>query len=272
MFKLGRMLLVFGSVTLMTISQVAMAQAGGPSVSVNGVKIQAKQLEDWVKNAVNNGAKDSPELRQSILNELVVREAVLQDVKKTGLATRGDNDFKVKVAQQNVLMDLWFADYFQKHPIKESDLRADYERQANLTKEGRNSNEYKVSQIFVASEKEAEDLIVRINSGASFETVAREKSLDKASAASGGAVNWALPDQMMAPIGDAVVALTKGKMTSKPVKSQNGWHIVRLDDVRRFKLPAFEDVKQNIAQGMIQKQRQEAVAELVKKSNITQGK
>lgn len=272
MFKLGRVLVVFGSLTLLISSQFAMAQTGANSVAVNGVKIQSKQLEDWVKNAVNSGAKDSPELRQSIMNELVVREAVLQDVKKTGLATRGDNDFKVKVAQQNVLMDLWFADYFQKHPISESDVRADYDRQANLTKEGRNSNEYKVSQIFVATEKDAEDVIGRINSGTSFESLAREKSLDRASASSGGSVNWALPDQMMAPIGDAVLALSKGKITSKPVKTQNGWHIIRLDDVRRFKLPPFEDVKQNIAQGMIQKQRQEAVAELIKKSNITQVK
>lgn len=272
MLKFGRVLLVLVNLILITSSQVALAQVNTPSVSVNGVKIQTKQLEDWVKNAVNNGAKDSPELRQSILNELVVREAVLQDVKKTGLATRGQNDFKVKVAQQNVLMDLWFADYFQKHPISESDVRADYDRQANLTKEGRNSNEYKVSQIFVASEKEAEELIGKINSGTSFESLAREKSLDRASAVAGGAVNWALPDQMMAPIGDAVLTLSKGKITPKPIKTQSGWHILRLDDVRRFKLPAFEEVKQNIAQGMLQKQRQEAVAELIKKSTITQGK
>ncbi len=77
---------------------------------VNGGKIYVKQLDDAVKNAVASGATDSPELRKSIADELVVREAILQDLKKTGLATNSENDFKVKFAQQNVLIDhakLW---------------------------------------------------------------------------------------------------------------------------------------------------------------------
>ena len=269
------------SKTLVTLIYLALiagttcvqAESAGPVLgSVNGAKIYVKQVDDWVKNAVASGAKDTPDLRKSITDELVVREAILQDVKKTGLANRPEIDFKIKMAQQNTLLDLWFAEYFKSNPITEQDLKAEYERQVNLTKEGRNSNEYKLSQILVADQLEAEAIIEKLNGGYSFEKMAKEKSLDKASGAQGGSVNWALPDQLMTPIGDVALNLTKGKVAQKPVKTQIGWHVIRLDDVRKYSIPAFDDVKQTIAQTLIQRKKQEAVAQLMSKSKFTQGK
>ncbi len=240
--------------------------------TVNGSPITKKQLDDWVKNAVANGAKDTPELRQSLLNEVVVREAVLQDVKKAGLVSKENNEFKVRVAQQNVLMDLWFAEYFKSHQVTESDVKAEYDRQVSLTRDGRNSNEYKLSQILVATESEAEAIISKLNSGSSFESLARERSLDKTSAAQGGAINWVLPDQIMPPIGDIVINLSKGKIAPNPIKTQIGWHIVRLDDSRKYKIPAYDDAKQSLAQNLMQRKKQEAVEELMKRSKVVQGK
>jgi peptidyl-prolyl cis-trans isomerase C len=250
----------------------AQTQASQVLGSVNGVKIYVKQLDEWVKNAVANGAKDDSGLRQQLINEIVVREAVLQEVKRSGLAVKPENDFKIKVAQQNVLMDLWFAEYFKNHPISDADVKAEYDRQANLTKDGRNSNEYKVSQILVSSEKDAEDIINKLNSGSSFESLARDKSLDKTSAQNGGSVNWAFPDQLMSPIGDIVLTLSKSKFTQKPVKTQIGWHVIRLDDVRKYKIPPYDEAKQTLAQQMVQKKKQEAVEQLMKKTKVVQGK
>lgn len=257
---------------ILAFSLFSQAQQAPVLGSVNGSKIYAKQLDEWVKNAIAGGATDSPEMRQSILNELVVREAVLQDAKKSGLTSKPDNEFKIKIASQNAVMDLWFAEYFQKHPLTENDLKAEYDKQVELTKSGRNSNEYRVSQILLADEKDAERAIIQINSGAQFENIAKEKSLDKTSAANGGAVNWALPDQLMSPIGDVVMNLQKGKINNKPIKTQIGWHVIRLDDVRPYKIPSFEDAKQSLAQALIQKKKQEAIADLMKRTQVVQGK
>lgn len=265
-------LFAFTLLVLGSFSRLTHAQSSAVLGSVNGSKIYLKQLDEWVKNALDGGAADSPELRQSLLNELVIREAVLQDAKKNGLASRPENEFKIRVASQNALMDLWFAEYFQRHPLAESDLKVEYDKQIELTKSGRNSNEYKVSQILLASEKDAEQVIIRINAGASFEQVAKEKSLDKSTASNGGVVNWALPDQLMSPIGDLVMNLSKGKINGQPIKTQIGWHVIRLDDVRPYKIPRFEDVKQSLAQALVQKKRQEAIAELMKRTQIVQGK
>ena len=250
----------------------AQAQGSGQVLGVvNGGKIYVKQLEDWVKNAVANGATDSPELRKAIADDLVVREAILQDIKKTGLANTPENDFKVKVAQQNILLDLWFADYFRKNPITDQDIKAEYDRELGLSKDPKNANEYKISQIVVANEKDADDIINKLNLGSSFETLAKDKSLDKSSAAQGGSINWALSGQFIPPVGDVVMTLSKGNVSPKPIKTQVGFVIVRLDDVRKFRMPSFDEAKGAIAQGMVQQRKQAAVADLMKNVKVTKG-
>jgi peptidyl-prolyl cis-trans isomerase C len=243
--------------------------ASGAIVTVNGTKILQKEVDGIVKNAVARGAKDGPELRQAIVNDLILKEAILQDVKKSGVDKKGDNPEKIKLAQQQFLQELWFEDYLKAHPINESDIKADYDRQANLTKEGRNSNEYKVSQIVVATEADANSLITQINGGDSFEKLAKEKSLEKVSGAQGGSIsNWVLPDMVVAPLGDALVNLTKGKIDPKPVKTNIGWHVVRVDEVRKFKMPSFDEAKGNIYQGLLARKKQEAIDALIKKTTI----
>jgi peptidyl-prolyl cis-trans isomerase C len=238
-------------------------------VVVNGTKIMQKEVDVIAKNAIARGAKDTPELRQAIVNDLILREAILQDVKKNNIDKKGDNPEKIKLAQQQVLQELWFEEYLKAHPIKEEDVKADYDRQLNLTKEGKNSNEYRISQIILSSESEANELINQINSGASFEKLAKEKSLDKSTAPQGGMIpNWVLPDMLVPPLGDSIVQIGKGKIDPKPIKTNLGWHIIRLDDARKFKMPSFDEAKNNIYQGLVNRKKQEAVDALIKKTTI----
>ena len=140
-----------------------------------------------------------------------------------------------------------------------------------MTKEGRNSNEYKISQIVVATESEGKDIIGQLNSDSSaFEKIAKEKSLEKATGSQGGVIpNWVLPDMVVAPLGDALVNMTKGKIDPKPVKTNIGWHVIRVDDIRKFKMPSYEEAKGNIYQGLVTRKKQEAVDALIKKTTIT---
>lgn len=255
-------------VVISLVTGNAMAQTGAVA-SVNGTKITAKELDAAVKGAVQNGAKESPELRQALMNDLVIRESILQDVKKTGMDKKGDNPERIRIAQQNILMDLWFSEYLKAHPITDAEIKADYDRQAALTKDGRNSNEYKFSQIVVATEADANDVIAKINGGASFEKLAKDRSLDKSTGAEGGSIGgYVVPDMLMPALGDALISAPKGKVDLKPIKSNLGWHVIRVDDVRKFKLPGFDEAKNNIAQGLLAKRRQDAVGELMKRTKI----
>jgi peptidyl-prolyl cis-trans isomerase C len=238
---------------------------------VNGSKIFASQLNEMVALAVANGAKDSPELRQNVLDDLVLREVISQDIRKTGLLNKDNNALKLKLAQQNTLLELWFEEYFKKNPVTESDIRAEYDRQVALSKEAQNSKQYEVSQIQVATEAEAAEIIQQINKGAKFETLAKDKSVEKISGAQGGLVGWVLPAQLAPPINMLIVNLDKGKVTQTPIRTNNGWHVIRVDDVRPFAIAPFDQVRNKIAQELVQQRRQQAINGLIQNAKVAKG-
>lgn len=251
---------------------LAYAQSGPVLLTINGNKIYTSQVNEMVSMAVANGAKDSPELRQNVLNDLVVREVITQDIKKTGLLNKDNNALKLKLAQQNTMLELWFAEYFKTHQITEADIKAEYDRQLAFSKEPQNSKQYEVAQIMVATEAEAQDIIKQINAGTKFETLAKEKSLEKVSGAQGGVVGWVFPAQLASPINDLIVNLAKGSVAQSPVKTNNGWHVIKLDNVRPFVMPPFEQVKNTIAQELVQQRRQEAINALLKDAKVVNSK
>ncbi len=253
-----------------TIS-LALAQSGSVILTINGSKIYASQVDEMVGMAVANGAKDTPELRQNLLNDLIIREVITQDIKKTGLLNKDNNALKLKLAQQNTMLDLWFAQYFKTHPVTEAEIKAEYERQLALSKESKNAKQYEVAQIMVATEGEAQEIIKQINAGAKFETLAKEKSLEKVSGAQGGIVGWVFPAQLAPPINDLVVNLSKGAITQSPIKTNNGWHVIKVDNERPFVMPGFDQVRNTIAQELVQKRRQEAINALLKDAKVVKG-
>lgn len=256
------------ALTLSAAAAIACAQSGPVLTTVNGSKIYASQVNEIVSMAVANGATDSAQLRQNILSDLVVREAIAQDIKKTGLMSRDNNALKLKLAQQNTMLELWLADYFKSRPLTESDIRAEYDRQTALSKEPQNAKQYQVAQIMVATEIEATDIIKQINGGAKFEMLAKEKSLEKISGAQGGSVGWVLPNQLAPPINELIVNLGKGKINQTPVRTGNGWHVIKVDDVRPFVMPAFDQVRNMLAQELVQQRRQEAINALLKNAKV----
>ena len=249
----------------------ASAQSGSVLLTINGSKIYANEVNEMVSMAVANGAKDSPELRQGVINDLVVREVITQDIKKTGLLNKDNNALKLKLAQQNIMLDLWYGEYFKSHPITEADIQAEYERQLALSKGPKNSKQYEVAQIMVATEAEAQDIINQINAGAKFESLAKEKSLEKISGAQGGVVGWVFPSQLAPPINDLIVNMNKGVISQAPIKTGNGWHVIKVDNVRPFVMPPFDQVKNNIAQELAQQRRQDAINTLLKDAKMVKG-
>ena len=97
-------------------------------------------------------------------------------------------------------------------------------------------------------EEEAKALIAQIKGGAKFEDLAKAKSKDPGSGQNGGDLDFAKSDSYVPEFSKAMVALKKGEMTEAPVKSQFGWHIIKLEDTREAQFPEFEAVKAQIVQ------------------------
>jgi peptidyl-prolyl cis-trans isomerase C len=124
-----------------------------------------------------------------------------------------------------------------------------------------------VSQILLSSEQEAQEVAKRLESNESFERIAQEKSMDKPSAAQGGKLGWLLPTMIVKPLDDIILSLKKGNV-SNPVQTNLGWHILKVDDVRKFKPASYDDAKTNVIKGLMDAKRKVLVEELAKTSVI----
>ncbi|MFZ1660339.1 MAG: peptidylprolyl isomerase [Paracoccaceae bacterium] len=129
------------------------------------------------------------------------------------------------------------------------------------------AKEYDASHILVKTEEEAKAIKAELDKGGDFAAIAKEKSEDKGTAANGGSLGWFSVGMMVKPFEDAVVALEKGK-TSEPVKSDFGWHIIHLNDVRDAAVPKLEDVKAELEGDLRQKAVEAKVKELTDAAKV----
>jgi peptidyl-prolyl cis-trans isomerase C len=246
----------------------AVENSNQPVVTVNKIAITEATFVDVLKARVASGAKDSQQLRQSVLDDLVVTEVLAQQASKAKLNSDAEVKRAIENAQRKILAEAYLLSQLKSNPVTDADAKAEYDRQIALTKEGRNSVEYKASQIVVKDESTAQAVMKRLNAGEDFAKVAKEVSLDQDVSKSLGALPWSLPDQFIKPLGDVVSNLLKGKLSTSPVQSAIGWHIIKLDDSRPFKAPSFEESKQRMMQTLVERRKQEIIQQAMSKSEI----
>jgi peptidyl-prolyl cis-trans isomerase C len=100
--------------------------------------------------------------------------------------------------------------------------------------------------ILVATEAEAKDLLAELKKGTAIEKLAKDKSTDKASGAEGGDLGWFKRPDMVKEFADAAFALKKGEMSEAPVKTQFGYHIIKMEDRRQGSAPSFDEMSDQI--------------------------
>jgi peptidyl-prolyl cis-trans isomerase C len=125
--------------------------------------------------------------------------------------------------------------------------------------------EISARHILVPTEEEAKAALKRVRAGEDFAKVADEVSKDPGS--KGGDLGWFTKDRMVPEFGEAAYKLNKGEI-SEPVKSQFGWHVIKLEDKRQKAFPAFEDVKSQVAQYVAQKSQTELILKLREAAKI----
>jgi len=230
---------------------------------VNGVSIPQARIDTRVNAATKQGQPDSPELRKAIREDLINIELMAQESAKLGLNKDAEVVQQIELTRQQVLAGAYVQDYTKNHPISEDQLKQEYDKLK--TKLG--DKEYNVRHILVETETEAKDIIAQLGKKAKFEKLA-EKSKDAGSAQRGGELGWAVPGNYVPEFANAILNLKKGEYTKQPVKSQFGWHVIKLDDVRDMKAPPFDNVKPQLQQRMQQQSIQKAISDLRAKAKI----
>ena len=114
----------------------------------------------------------------------------------------------------------------------------------------------------------AKAIIAAIKKGTKFADIAKKDSKDPGSGTNGGELDWATPSSYVAEFTEALIKLQKGQMTETPVKTQFGWHVIRLDDTRDAQLPKLEEVKPQVAQQLQQQKLTQFQEELRAKAKV----
>lgn len=233
-------------------------------VVVNGVTIPQARIDAMTKEVEAQGHPDSPDQEHAIREELINREVLAQAARKRGLDKSPDIQAEMEMASQAVLVRALFESEVKAHPITDAELQQQYDQ----FKSSMGTNEYKVRHILVDKEDEAKAIIDQLNKGADFAKLAKEKSKDPGSKDNGGDLDWGPAARYVKPFADAVMSQPKGQISQTPVKTDFGYHVIRVDDVRPLKVPAFNDVKEQFRQRAQQQQIQKLVLSLRQKAKV----
>jgi peptidyl-prolyl cis-trans isomerase C len=231
---------------------------------VNGKPVPASRVEALAKQIAASGRPVDDEVRAQIKEEVILREIFMQEAQKRGIAATEDYKTQMELARQTIMIRALFADYQAKNPVTEAEMRAEYDK----FKAANSGKEYRARHILVEKEDEAKAIVASIKGGAKFEDIAKKQSKDPGSGANGGDLDWAAAASYVTEFSEAMVKLDKGQMTEQPVKSQFGWHVIRVDDIREAQLPAFDEVKPQIEQQMTQQKMTQFQQSLREKAKV----
>ncbi len=215
---------------------------------VNGKPVPSSRVEALKQQVERSGRPVTPEMMGQIKEELIAREVFMQEARKRGLDATEDYKNQLELARQSILIRELFADFQKKNPVTDAEIKAEYDKFVAAN----GGKEYRARHILVEKEDEAQALIAQIKKSGNFEELAKKISKDPGSGANGGDLDWAGAGSYVAEFSAAMVKLDKGQMTEAPVKTQFGFHIIRVDDVRETKLPSLEEVKPQVAQQLQQ--------------------
>jgi peptidyl-prolyl cis-trans isomerase C len=182
----------------------------------------------------------------ALLDRIVDSKLVVQEGKKNKV--NDDPAFKKRMAfvEDQVLQDFWIQREIARRVTAEKLQQRYEERLKSMPTE----EEVHARHILVSTEDEAKALITEIKKGVAFDKLAKEKSTDKASGAEGGDLGWFKKSDMVKEFADAAFALKKGELSDTPIKTQFGYHVIKLEDQRKAPPPAFEELADQLREEM----------------------
>jgi len=224
--------------------------------TVNGDKIMKSTLDGYLALLKKSGKVDP----QAALDDLVATEVALQQAKTSGIMDRPDIQKKVDDFKRNLLLTTWTQEKVKSFKFSDEEIKSTYEeRVAKLA-----SKEYNARHILLKKEDEAKAIIKEIAGGADFEKLAKDKSTGP-SATNGGSLGWFKAQTMVPAFANAIKEMKKGDVSKTPVKTQFGFHVIKLEDSRDAKLPTLESLKPQLQRVLSQK-KMLAFMETIKKT------
>lgn len=230
---------------------------------VNGSEIRQSDVDMAEAEVGANLPGSTPEAkRDALLAYLIDINLLAQAAEQKNMAKQPGFERKLEIARKRVLMEA-LMDETSKAAATETEMKKLYDESV---KKITPQDEVRARHILVETEEKAKELAAQLRKGADFAKLAKENSKDPGSA-DGGDLGYFTKDQMVPEFAEAAFKLEKGKI-SDPVKSQFGFHVIRVEDKRKQPPPAYEDVKPQIEQFVGRKAQAELVAKLRENAKI----
>ncbi|MEW6189584.1 MAG: peptidylprolyl isomerase, partial [Actinomycetota bacterium] len=168
--------------------------------------------------------------------------------------------FKVRLREQ-LLMDKIWTKVTKGIEVTEEEMAKYYEKNKNRYKEPEKA---KTRHILLGSEKEAKDILKKLKDGEDFAQLAKKYSMDTATKDQGGSLDWMAREQLAPEFADAAFRLNPGEI-SDVVKTQFGFHIIKLEEKKTEHQKSFEEVKEQVKRELLRERQRKKYQAWVKK-------
>ena len=240
------------------------ADDGKVVASVNGQNITESDYENYlrIRQQQMGPLADKDKEKKIVLDEMIDKMLLAQYAVDNKLDQTPEVAALIKRVREEILAQAVKRKLLKDNPITEDDVKKRFEQEVEKT----HKTEYKVRHILVKDESEAKDIIAQLHKGANFGKLAEEKSIDTQSSKNGGEIGWINQGMVVPEFFNAVMKMKKGAISTEPVKTDFGWHIIKLEDTRPLKIPSFEQFMsdQQARANIYRKMQDERVGELLK--------
>ena len=175
--------------------------------------------------------------KKKVLDEMVDRVLLAQRAVANGVDKDPEVQNLMKRVRENILVQSMIRKSLEENPITDDDLKLRFQTEVAAT----HRTEYQVRHILTKNEDEAKEIIKELQGKGDFAALAKKKSIDVQSGKGGGTLGWINQGMVVPEFFAGVSRLEKGTVSSEPVKSDFGWHIIKVDDTRPAKIPTFEE-------------------------------
>jgi peptidyl-prolyl cis-trans isomerase C len=261
--KAGRRVAVLSAVAAVSLLAVSIvplrSQDADPVIAkVDGAEIRQSDLTLAEEDIGQNAPPMSPEAKRDYL-VAYVSDIMLVAKAAESKKVADEKDFKSRLAfTRNKLLMESLLQSEGKAAVNDASMRQVYD---DAVKQMGGEEEVRARHILVQTEDEAKAILADLKKGGDFEALAKEKSKDPGAAAQGGDLGYFTKEQMVPEFAEVAFKLEKGAL-SDPVKSQFGWHVIKVEDKRSKPAPAFEAVKEQVATYVTRKAQAEFVTKL----------
>jgi len=263
---LGMSAPVFAAPAAAPASAPAAMPAGDPVVArVNGEEIHRSEI---IKELQAMGPQAQQMPPSVLYPQLLQKMIATKLVSAKGYADHLQNDpeakAQLKTAQDQIVAEIYVHREVQPK-ITDAKIK---ERYDTLAAKFKPQDEVRARHILVPTEAEANDIIAQLKGGADFAKLAEEKSKDTGSAKNGGDLGYFPHDAMVKPFADAAFAMKPGEISDKPIKTEFGYHVIKVEDKRKSSPPPIAEVKDQIANQLGQDMTNDLVKGLEAKAKI----